>query len=427
MGVTLLLSQQESRRQERQVAGGAGGNKAKSSKSGNARGKGAPRQPRRGKAKEVANIGSEAEIWIQQQNAALSKLGTSPTREFVGAWPDAWGAAPKTVLAMECVEVDVHASTNLGKGKGKAVDTDRRLFVGDPRAFRRSYLRADNVRVPAKPKPQQTKKPKIKRRKPADDDSDEDFIYGSEQLDLPNRKRQRTNAAIIVPEFTLNHPSSSLSSASPSLHQPTPENTSFPGLEPNILDGETQSPLRALGGIYDPLLGAVEPGFRPDNFGDDIYGFDWEIGIGTKPQSFTEPTFSYQGTYDSYVAELGIAAGLEQDGLEFGVGYGFGGAMPIAPPIKGTIDMPISQIVGGDNTSEVAREGTEQFSVIDPELVYQDAEQDPMQFLTAHACASTLMSGPMIYGVPSSTGLSLQDLERSVRASLTAVETHAPV
>ena len=145
------------------------------------------------------------------------------------------------------------------------------------------------------------------------------------------------------------------------------------------------------------------------------------------------PDFSYQGAYDSYASALGAAAGMEVYDAVYGSGYGIGDVLLISPQRKDKAEKAAENLSTASKQMNITE-------LVDPALLDYDSNNptkisvsrdfdanptlDTSRFLTQHARPlTTLMSVPMIYGVPSSTGLSLNDLERTVRESLSAVKS----
>ena len=327
---------------------------------------------------------------------------------------------------MDGVDFDVHAVTGMGKGKGKAVDPSARLYVGNRQGLDRPFERAEDVTVDVpdrEPSPPPKRRPgRPKKRKPEPGD----IIYVT-PANIPGKKRRKTDQ-ITIPEFTMNHQDAGSSNATSPFYQPTPDDFGpFHGLEVN---GETKYP----GITHDPMLGAIDGPYSSDPLGVDMYAPDWDNVAMSKPlamEGFGETDFSYQGTYDSYAAALGGGAGLES--------YGYVDAFHVSAMKIGKQN-EVGLAGPGLNQDQLAKQ-QDLAQIIDPALMESehdpsqlsgqndaldglDPESDPTRFLTPSARASatpTLLSVPMIYGVPSSTGLSLLDLQRTMRESLSAL------
>ncbi|KAL5480291.1 hypothetical protein ACEPAI_1561 [Sanghuangporus weigelae] len=424
LGVTLLLSQQETRRREQQAKKKAAGPKRDKARYPKRTKRAHGGDAAKAKEKKEVNIGKEAEGWIRRQS-----VGKRNVRAFVGAWQDAWGPTPFCVHEMGGVDFDAHAITGAGKGKGKAVDPDARLYVGDRKALNRPFVRAEDIMVsvpdpesvPARsPSPPRKKRPgRPKKRK--QDTSDVIYVTPAE---IPNRKKRRTTDPITIPEFTMNHYQDAASSnATSPFYHPTPDDlTPFHSLEVN-------SHMKYPGIVNDPMLGAVNGPYSSDALGVDMYAPDWDSVATGKPlatEAFSETDFSYQGMYNSYAAALG---GVEGVGVEQ---YDYVDALRFSPEKISKSDehegLPGSEQPALLQSQEAEKDLTQ---LIDPALIEHDPkapnevpdlDSDPTRFLTPHAQASsTLLSVPMIYGVPSSTGLSLSDLQRTMRESLSAL------
>ncbi|KAL5522219.1 hypothetical protein ACEPAF_2076 [Sanghuangporus sanghuang] len=426
LGVTLLLSQQETRRRERQAKKRAAGSNEDKSTSSKMIKRTHDRGAAKAKEKSGVDIGEEAEAWIRRQSVGKRKV-----RAFIGAWQDAWGSTPFCVHEMGGVDFDAHAVNGVGKGKGKAVDSDARMYVGDRNALNRPFVCANDVIVSApdcesvfarSPSPPPKKRPgRPKKRK--QDTSDVIYVAPAE---IPDRKKRRTTDPIIIPEFTMNHYQDAASSnATSPFYHPTPDDfTPFHSLEVN-------SHMKYPGIINDPMLGAVNGPYSSDALGVDMYAPDWDSVATAKPlatETFSGTDFSYQGMYNSYAAALG---GVEGVGVEQ---YDYADALRFSPAKTDKLDEH-KGVPGSEQPALLQSQEAEKVLAqpIDPALIESehdpkapnenpDLDSDPTRFLTPHARASsTLLSAPMIYGVPSSTGLSLHDLQRTMRESLSAL------
>ncbi|KAL5512416.1 hypothetical protein ACEPAG_3408 [Sanghuangporus baumii] len=426
LGVTLLLSQQETRRRERQAKKKTAGPKKDKARSSKMTKRAHGGDAAKAKEKKEANIGEEAEGWIRRQSVGKRKV-----RAFVGAWQDTWGPTPFCVHEMGGVDFDAHAVNGMGKGKGKVVDSDARLYVGDRKALNRPFVRAEDViiSVPDResvPVRSASPPPKKRPRRPKKRKQDASDVIYVAPADIPNRKKRRTTDPITIPEFTMNHYQDAASSnATSPFYHPTPDDfTPFHSLEVN-------SHMKYPGIVNDPILGAVNGPYSSDAFAADMYAPDWDSVATAKPlatEAFSETDFSYQGMYNSYAAALG---GVEGVGLEQ---YDYADALRFSPAKTGKLDER-EGVLGPEQPALLQPQEAEKdlAQLIDPALIESahdpkspnenpDIDSDPMRFLTPHAQASsTLLSVPMIYGVPSSTGLSLHDLQRTMRESLSAL------
>ncbi|KAL5500925.1 hypothetical protein ACEPAH_9312 [Sanghuangporus vaninii] len=430
LGVTLLLSQQETRRRERQVKKRTAGSNKDKSKSSKMTKRTHDHGAAKAGEKRGVDIGEEAEGWIRRQSVGKRKL-----RVFVGAWQDTWGSTPFCVHEMGGVDFDAHAVDGVGKGKGKVVDPDARLYVGDKKALNRPFMRAEDVIVSAPDReslPARSLSPPPKKRpgRPKKRKQDTSDVIRVTPAEIPDRKKRRTTDPITIPEFTMNHYQDAASSnATSPFYHPTPDDfTPFHSLEVN-------SHMKYPGIVNDPMLGAVTGPYSSDALGVDMYAPDWDSVATAKPlatETFSGTDFSYQGMYNSYAAALGGVEGVEVEQ------YDYADALRFSPAKTDKSDeregVPGSEQPALPQSQEAEKDLAQ---LIDPVLIeseqdpkvpneHPDLDSDPTRFLTPHARASsTLLSAPMIYGVPSSTGLSVHDLLRTMRESLSVLRSLA--
>ncbi|EJD00551.1 uncharacterized protein FOMMEDRAFT_159287 [Fomitiporia mediterranea MF3/22] len=509
LGPPLLLSAQETRREERRKQLKAAGRPDLAKLVGqNQQIKRRPRPKikvheagdgRDGeKGRRKVDIGEDAEEWFKQRRLERAKQFSGKTtttndnsvgRAFVGSWSRAWGPAPGVIHEMDGVDVDVHAVNGMGKGKAKCVDQGRRLYAGDPKGLFRPFVCADDVvftKSESKPKPDEslTKQSPVRSLNPPPSEVIHDSIIVTSG---PRKKRRRVGNpitpidSITIPQFTINHQETSATALSSTdlSSQPTPDDFLGP---PEIVDGDgdgdnTNAYLRYPRIVNDPMLSGVGDtsdglgygptpvsGFWNENgieMADgnikemNAYAPDWDsLGPTTNKKAEpsttlfgdgeAEPEFSYDGVYDEYAAALGITReGESMFNRERRVSQ----------------ELPVIKMGGGSTTTNASRDGPSKASgtpadvasIVDPALLAQSQQQqstshptsshsransnssptspsepDPSRFLTVHALSSTdFISAPMIYGIPSSTGLSLDDLERTVREAVSTVGTGA--
>ncbi|KAH8113132.1 hypothetical protein DFH11DRAFT_363925 [Phellopilus nigrolimitatus] len=372
--------------------------------------------------KTNVDIGEEAEKWIRLQNEPHRNTGKALGRAFLGSWQDSWGPPPAVIRAMSCVELDAHTAPEKGKGKAKAVFVESRLYVGDVHGLHRPLSRASDIQVPAR---KRRGRPPAKTHKIT---ADEDVL---DEHEPPKKKRRVMKQSVHVPEFTLNHQESVASSAAPSMHLPTPDDFTVPSLESNghLASALWYSPHDAK---HDSTLSVIEHGPDSDGLGN-AYGFDWErsMDVGMKPFSaFDDPVFACQEPFDSYALTLGAATTFaepfDSPGASFGYGLG---------PVFSATQRNHDSIVSVHDSASLDPEFSS--SMIDPILLEQEETvlsdhkaayhnsvvEDRSKFFTQNACASTVMAGPMIFGTPSATGLSQDELALAMRRGLAAVKS----
>lgn len=93
---------------------------------------GKKRGPRTSRTK--AKIGEEAESWIRAQEKDAKSSGRTLRKTFIGEWSKAWGAQPPRIREMDCVALETDARTQPTSVVDKPDDTCRRkhIYIGEP-------------------------------------------------------------------------------------------------------------------------------------------------------------------------------------------------------------------------------------------------------------------------------------------------------
>ena len=385
----------------------------------------------------------EGLLWISEQ--LREKRGA---RVYIGEWDDSWGSWPVETTSISSIEFDVHAQHGAGKGKGRIYDMARgeRLYVGEPVNPHRAVYSADEVCVRPIPNNHGVSKNKKKKKNVTKNAWNSDYMFSNQETDVntsdeprkrPRRmtekkKVNRSGLLSRTPDFTINYESNPMDRAQyqdvPSAGYGTPSSFSHSGpefdnipslcLHEEITSGsEATNPLKRYSN-HDPFLGSLGPA-------DDLLGGAWGYQSSTTATSNTSSE----------------TMPLSNTDLHRNHNHNFLLPLPQEDPQETLIDFNIEPDTmfypfheeeqdnyGNGMTDNVSAENIHNNTsnlekpIIDPSL--DTAISLSMEISTGISVSEPNFLGlggeSSIFGEPSSTGLSLTDLTRTVCVSLSA-------
>lgn len=265
-GIPLLLSHTETKRREDAEREELLLKGTKKGPSGKKRG------PRTSRTK--AKIGEEAESWIRAQEKDAKSSGRTLRRTFIGEWSKAWGAQPPRIREMDCAALETDTRTQ--STSVEPDDTTRRrnlLYIGEPvhqllHRFKEEKKAHADTPIPNIIAVSQTVGPMAETR-----------INEAIQVDkgLPRSKRQKLkqdHSTPGIPEFTYNYRDSEAASSSTSslTRLVTPSESVF-DYNACLLPSLRHDPQNGYG--YDaPMLGSV-------NQPDGLDGLDLDLNTSS--------------------------------------------------------------------------------------------------------------------------------------------------